>query len=417
MQSCLWDPRNGEIILSRLKGKNVHIQTFGCTFNRLDSQRLAHGLLAHGCSLVSAEDADLIVVNTCTVVGKTERKVLRYLRSHRQKELYVMGCMLPVQEEEILSVCSPQLLPKGILHFIHPSPGTLMGGTIGAIQIAEGCNGSCTYCVARIVRGPLSSHPPDVIKTMLHRLVAQGAREIQLSAMDVAAWGRDRGESLITLLDDCTTEPGDFFLRLGMMNPASLLPILEELIPHLEGERIYQFLHLPLQSGSDTILRAMQRGYTVDQYLTMVQELREHIPDLWLTTDVIAGFPGETEEDHRQTLEALQAIRPNKVNITRFSPRPCTLAQDLPDLLERRKKERSRHLTARATAICRENNAPWIHRIVPAWAAERIRPGSTVCRTREYRSIVVKKDLPQDWKGRVRILEDRIHYFLGSVEV
>lgn len=227
-------------------------------------------------------------------------------------------------------------------------------------------------------------------------LSARGVREIQLTAQDVAAWGTEKGEMLPDLIEKILGLEGDFAIRLGMMSPASLLPIFDRIVPFFTSGRLFRFVHLPLQSGSDQILKAMQRGHRIDEYLGMVKELRSRVPDLFLATDLIAGFPGETDGDHLLTLEALEKIAPEKVNITRFSARPGTEAAALMDLPDRVKKERSRQLSSIAEQIYHRKNRQLPGSVQPAITVEEVKPASVVARTPSYRTVILRR--PGCWR-------------------
>lgn len=291
----------------------------------------------------------------------------------------------------------------------------MTGGAIGVVQIAEGCLGSCRYCITRQARGRLRSQPEDVISATVRMLVKQGAREVQLTAQDVASWGIDRGQCLRDLLSRLLDLPGSFRLRLGMMNPRTLLPIIDDLIPLLSHPKMYQFVHVPFQSGSDEILTAMDRRYTKEQCLSISKKLRTAYPNLWLSTDIIACFPGENEAAFHNTVDLIKAIRPDKVNSTRFSRRPGTAAWSLPDMLERVKKVRSRLLTEQCTAIGHQRNRLWIGRTLPVVAVEEVKRGSVTCRTQEYRSVVIHEPLLIGGEGTVRVTGERTHFLTGEL--
>jgi threonylcarbamoyladenosine tRNA methylthiotransferase CDKAL1 len=269
--------------------------------------------------------------------------------------------------------------------------------------------------MARQARGALRSEKVNEICRAVRILVDGRVREIQLTAQDMSSWGIDRRRTLPYLINKILSIRGQFRLRLGMLNPTTLIPQVDELLPCYQHKKMYAFAHIPVQSGSDSILAAMNRGYTAQDYMDLVRQMREHVPHMWITTDVIVGFPGETSDDFYQTLRLIEYIRPNKVNITRYSPRPGTDAAKLPDMLERDKKERSREMSRLADRLCNENNRPWIGKLVPVVAVEHIRPGSVVCRTPEYRSVIVKEDTSLGSTGYARITGARTHYLMGEM--
>jgi len=230
------------------------------------------------------------------------------------------------------------------------------------VVIAQGCTSGCTYCFSRLARGRLSSVPVGEVVRRVRDATARGIREIRLTGLDTAAWGEDLAgpERLPELLGSVAKVPGDFQVRVGMMSPQSLEPHRDAYFDALARAPFYRFLHLPLQSGSDRILDAMRRGYHTDLFRRQVDAARRRLPDVHLATDVIVGFPGETEDDFRATEELLEATGPETVNVTRFSPRPGTPAARLPPLPPRVAKRRSRALASLRQRISRTRLERWI---------------------------------------------------------
>ncbi len=399
-----------------LQGKRVAILTFGCTFNQGDTRILERMLTGIGCSLVSSPgEADAVVVNTCAVVGATERRMLRVLSGLREKPLYVTGCMAVVQRKEISSVCSPAFLPPVSGYGACRERGGGLPHDIGIVQLGSGCPGCCTYCITRLARGPLKSNPGQIILEEVQSAVRSGAAEVRLTAQDCSAWGQDTGESLPALLNRIGEIPGTFRVRLGMMNPATVLPLRDPLAESFGNRNLFRFAHLPVQSGSDRILRRMGRRYTADDVIGIVGAFRKHHPDITIATDIIVGFPGEDEDDVRATIDLLERMLPAKINITRYSPRPGTPAAPLTAPVDRIKKDRSRLVQQHAAEIYRQLNRPLIgssHRVL---VTERIRPGTVLARTATYTGIVLRQDLPVGTEHSARITEDRTYFFIGEL--
>ena len=401
--------------LRDLSGKNVAILTFGCTFNQGDTRILERMLTDLGCSMVSSpEKADAVVVNTCTVVGATERKMLRVLRDLREKQLYVTGCMATVQRGEICSVCNPVFLSPFSRGEAYRGTSTAPPHDVGIVQLGSGCPGSCTYCITRLARGPLKSYPGKVILEEIRSAVRSGTAEVRLTAQDCSAWGQDTGESLPALLNRMGEISGTFRVRLGMMNPATILPMLDPLTESFMHRNLFRFAHIPVQSGSDRILRKMGRNYTSDEVIGIFRALRRRNPDITLATDIIVGFPGEDEGDVQATLDLLGRMLPAKINITRYSPRPGTPAAALKAPVDRVKKERSRRVQRHATEIYRQLNRPLIGSSPQVLVTERIKPGTVLARTDTYTGIVLHQDLPIGSELTARITGDRTYFFLGE---
>jgi len=257
------------------------------------------------------------------------------------------------------------------------------------VNISEGCNGACTYCIVKKARGKLVSRSVEDVIDAVEKMVRSGAAEVQLAAQDTAAYGNDMDTNLAELLNKISEIPGDFKVRIGMMNPDTALSIQKELIHSLKSPKIYRFLHMPVQSGSDEVLKSMGRRYCAIDFLEIVKDFRSVHPDLALATDVIAGFPGETAEDAKKTLEMIALLQPDKVNVTRFSKRPGTAAAKLYDIPDRIKKDRSRELTKLWLKIAGIRNHRYVGHVLNALVTECGRGETMKARSANYMGIVV----------------------------
>ncbi|MGA2161975.1 MAG: tRNA (N(6)-L-threonylcarbamoyladenosine(37)-C(2))-methylthiotransferase [Methanoregula sp.] len=405
-------------VFAALAHKQVYIETYGCSYNFGDTANLVQVLKHYGSTRVPSPDgADAVIINTCTVVGPTERRMLRRLAALQEKPLFVTGCMPLVQREAILSVCSPVIIPPDTIREAYLRVRTVAPGGVGIVPIAQGCLGRCTYCITRRARGPLASFPKEEIREKVRAFIHAGAYEIQLTAQDVSAWGRDTGRSLPGLLVDLCSIKGNFRIRIGMMNPATVSGILDELLDVFESDRLFRFLHLPVQSGSDRILEQMGRGYTVQEFEEIVSAFRKRYPDISIATDFIVGFPGETEEDFSRSLELIGRIKPAKVNVTRYSKRPFTgpfAEEDFPDSV---KKDRSRLLNTYAEEQYSIVNRPLLGTTVSCVITEKLRPGSVMARTATYQGVVIGQDLPIGTAADVILKKDRKYFFMGDLVV
>jgi len=406
-------PNNGW--LEALAHRRVCIETYGCRYNFGDTAKLVEILKSNGCTIVSsAGNADAVVINTCTVVGPTERRMLRQLSRYRDHELYVTGCMPEVQREAIFSVCTPTLIAPEKIHEEYRNVMTVATRGPGIVQIAQGCLGRCTYCLTRIARGPLRSFSQEEILSQVQAFVRSGIPEIQLTAQDVSAWGRDCGRSFPELLTAISDIPGRFMVRVGMMNPATVNYCLDELVDAFSGDRIFKFVHIPVQSGSDTVLERMGRQYTVAEYEGIVAAFRHRYPDITIATDIIVGFPEETEDDFSRSCDLIERVRPNKVNITRYSRRPFTPMASEKDFPDSVKKDRSRILNARAGQLYGMLNRPLLKTVMPFMVTEKIRKGSVMARAPNYTGIVLNEDLPEGYEGRAILVNDQKYFFIGK---
>ncbi|HWQ18681.1 MAG TPA: tRNA (N(6)-L-threonylcarbamoyladenosine(37)-C(2))-methylthiotransferase [Methanotrichaceae archaeon] len=379
-----------------------HIETYGCTANFGNSREAEAALIELGHTPATIEEADLVIVNTCAVTEKTERKIIARLRQIQGRRLVLSGCLpsaLPRAAEGIDCLMKLGILDRasalkiaGLMDAKAARTESLPAPRIdlcGIVNIAEGCPGRCSYCIVRKARGRLVSRPTkDVVHSVI-KLVQSGIMEVQLACQDAAAYGADIGTSLPALLREISGIPGRFKVRIGMMKPDSALPILEDLISALCSPRMYRFLHVPVQSGSDRVLEAMSRGYSADDFLKMAERLRESMPDIGLITDVIAGFPGEEEDDFRATMDLMKAVQPDKINITRFSRRPGTPAARLYDMPDRIKKDRSRELTRLWLEIASARNRVYEGRTLDVLVTERGRNGTLKARCENYTGVVL----------------------------
>ncbi|HTD81359.1 MAG TPA: radical SAM protein, partial [Thermoplasmata archaeon] len=241
-------------------------------------------------------------------------------------------------------------------------------------------------------------------------------RDIKLTGQDTAAYGMDTGTSLAELLNAITRIPGEFRVRVGMMDPLTALPILDDLIRAYSPGTVYKFLHLPVQSGDDGILDAMKREHTVAEFERIVAEFRRAIPEVSISTDIIVGFPGETEEAFDRTMDLLRRVRPDTVNITRFSPRAGTPAATMRDQVQGwRVKERSRRLTRLRMAIAREIHESFVGRELAVLTTEPGKAGTTLARTDAYRQVVLPSEEPIGEFGVARILAGRESDLIGEL--
>ncbi len=383
------------------------VETYGCTMNHGESAELAAHLSSLGHQQVFDEiEADAALINTCVVIEPTERKILRRLRHLRDqgKRLLIVGCMASVNPKSLREEFPDALISgtsdyprfKRLLEDEFKRGG---GTTAPAVQgplilpIAQGCNGSCSYCITKLARGDLVSYPLNDLVRRVETALHQGAKEILVTSQDTAAYGMDGNDHLPDLLNAICGIPGDFRVRVGMMNPDNLAEILDGMIPAYQHPKVYRFLHLPVQSGSDRVIRDMGRAYASGDYLDMVGRMRSSLSELTLSTDVITGFPGETGEDHRRTVELMERLRPNIINVTRFSRRPGTVADGMkgqvPGWVS---KERSRELTRLRFRISSGINASKVGRTYSVLVDEQGKGNSVMARTDDYLPVVIKGD-------------------------
>ena len=359
--------------------RRYHVTTFGCQMNAHDSERIKGMLESLGLGeVVDREDADVLVFNTCTIREKPDTKLAAYLgeaaaRKRRRPDLVVAvgGCYAEAQRERIFErypFVDVAFGPGSIPHlgdWIEAGGHAVPRGRFGShetfaatlpmhrerrfsawVQVSMGCNSVCSYCIVPAVRGREQSRRPGEIVAEVEALAREGVREITLLGQNVNSWGRDLAPKLRTefgeLLRACDAVEGIERIRFTSPHPKDFRPPVIAAIA--ESSAVCEQVHLPLQSGSTRMLKAMRRTYTRERYLRLVAELREAIPDLALGTDIIVGFPGETEADFRETLEVVEEVGYDSAFTFVYSPRTgteaATMAEQVPDDVKRERMER-----------------------------------------------------------------------------
>ncbi|MFH1471074.1 MAG: tRNA (N(6)-L-threonylcarbamoyladenosine(37)-C(2))-methylthiotransferase, partial [Candidatus Micrarchaeota archaeon] len=269
---------------------------------------------------------------------------------------------------------------------------------IARVPIAEGCLGACTFCQTRIARGELVSYPAESLIDEVTRCVKSGFKEIQLTAQDTGAYGKDYNSSLAELLEQIGKIPGDFFTRIGMMNPQHLKEP-ERLLKAYAPPRIYKFAHIPVQSGNDQVLKDMNRFYSVKEFERAVSSFRSAFPELTLATDVIVGFPSESEDAFNDSCELIRRIKPDIMNVSKFTPRPGTVASKMKELPNTEVKRRSEVMSALCKKISLEKNQRLVGREFEVLLTEFAK--SATGRNMNYKQIVVDGDLGEIVSAKV----------------
>ena len=395
----------------------VYVESYGCSRNKADGEIMEAILLRAGYELAeSPEKADYVVVNTCAVKDPTELKMARRIREliDLGKRVIATGCLVHVNPKAIdprvsgiLGVKSIDKIAEAISVAEHGGklisvegwrernidklelPRLWKPGVSFVVPIGEGCLNACTYCATRFARGVLKSYKPELVVKWVKEALERGYREIILSSEDTGCYGFDIGTNLARLLDEITAIEGDFRVRVGMMNPNHAIKILDELVEAYRDEKVYRFLHLPVQSGDDGILRRMGRNYTVEEFEEIVRVFRRKIPGLNLNTDIIVGFPGESDEAFQNTVELVKRIRPDKVNVSRYSARPGTIAAKWKQLPGWLVKEHSRLLHRLRLQIAYEINKAYVGETVEVLVHGPGKKGGIEGRTFNYKEIIL----------------------------
>jgi tRNA-2-methylthio-N6-dimethylallyladenosine synthase len=406
--------------------RRYHVTTFGCQMNAHDSERIKGMLEELGLGETASQDeADVLVFNTCTIREKPDQRFAAHLAQaaavkarQPDKVIAVGGCYAEAQRERLF-----ELYPYVDVAF---GPGSIahLGEWLGAggfgvargrfgldersfagelpmhrerafqawVQISMGCNSKCAYCIVPAVRGREVSRRPGDVVAEVTRLAAEGVREITLLGQNVNSWGRDLAPEIHTefgeLLRACDAVDGIERIRFTSPHPKDFRrPVIEAMA---ECDAVCEHAHLPMQSGSSRILKAMRRTYGRDRYLRLVAELRSGIPDLSLTTDLIVGFPGETEEEFAETMSAVEEVGFDGAFTFVYSPRAGTEAASMPDQIsEDVKRDRIERLIEVVQRCAATRNAERVGRIEEVLVEGASRTDPTLLRGRTRRNTTV----------------------------
>jgi threonylcarbamoyladenosine tRNA methylthiotransferase CDKAL1 len=399
---------------------HVFVKSYGCSANLADGEVLA-GCLAKADYTIagSASEADVIIYNTCAVKGPTENRAISALkRAPKGKKVIVAGCLPlinferlsrevhfdaavgPAAGNKIADIVNRVLAGEKVLALegaLTAKPGLRLpqlraNPVVSVLPVSYGCLGSCAYCCVVSARGRLRSYTVTEVVERVRKDLDAGAKEFWVTSQDMACYGRDVGTNLAALLKALCDLDGDFRVRVGMMTPNLVRDILDELLEAFKNAKVFKFVHLPVQSGDDKVLRLMRRFYTVQDFREIVDAFRSVFPEVTVATDVICGFPGETREAFANTLKLINEVKPDIVNISKFFARPRTAAAEMRDTVEPAEiKRRSTETAKLVKQVSLERNKRWI-----GWCGEVLVdekgkvPGSWICRNFAYKQVTLK---------------------------
>ena len=269
-------------------------------------------------------------------------------------------------------------------------PRLRLNPVISIIEISSGCLSECSFCQTKLAKGSLKSYRIGEIVRQMEDDVAANCKEIWLTSTDNGCYGLDLKTDLVELLEKCSNIEGEYKIRVGMMNPMYVPRFLDRLISlYRNNDKIFKFLHMPVQSGSERILRKMKRGHTAKIFLDVVKELRKKIPEITIATDIITGFPSESESDFEETLNLIEESQPDVINSSRYSPRPGTVASKYPRLNTKIVKERSTRLHEIIKKTSMSRNQMWYGWKGKILIDELLENGKIQGRNYAYRPVII----------------------------
>ena len=363
----------------------IFVEAYGCSASFADSEMIS-GLIVNGGHTLATDssESDLNLIVTCSVKDTTANKMMHRIKSLKTKPLIVAGCLPKAEQSNVekftenASLLGPNSLGK-TLDVINSTligkkqialedsdlskvglPKVRLNSAVGIVEIASGCMSECTFCQTKLAKGDLSSYRLGDIVRQVQTEIKEGCKEVWLTSTDNGCYGFDIGTDLPTLVNAVSEIPEDFMIRVGMMNPMYMSRIKQKLIESYDNEKVFKFLHIPVQSGSNKVLNDMKRGHTSETFREIIKKTKDRFENFTISTDIIVGFPSETEEDFQKTLALLDETKPDVVNLSKYSARPGTDAAELKQIDAAEIKRRSKIIFEQINKISLESNKKWI---------------------------------------------------------
>ncbi len=417
----------------------IWIEAYGCSASFADSEMIS-GIVANGGHVLaeSEHDADASIIVTCSVKDSTAGRMAYRIKKLGKKPLVVAGCLAKAEPETVskLAPKASMMGPSSIGGTLQLLDGALherknislgddtrkiglpkvrLNPAVGIVEIASGCMSECTFCQTKLAKGEITSYRVGDVVRQVKEEVLSGCSEIWLSSTDNGCYGFDIGSDLPELVNAVSAIRGDFMIRVGMMNPMYMPRIRDNLLSAYENSNVYKFIHVPVQSGSNLVLAAMKRGHTVGTFEDVVKKMRKRFEQFTISTDIIVGFPTESDDDFEQTVSLLERTRPEIVNISKYSARPGTDAAKMDKIDSETVKRRSRRITKVVSAIASESNKKWI-----GWSGKVLFSEDTGNgirgRNYAYKPIYVSKGAHVGLSCNVRITGSTTNSLLGQIE-
>ncbi len=436
--------------------RTIFVKTFGCAFNQSDSQIMKKKLIDNNFKISEDNEANIVLLNSCTVKNLSESKLFNDIKKYEKegKKIIVGGCIPQAQKSYlqtkfknvgIVGVNNLDSVVQVAENLLEEKPLQILSNfefkisdnirkakedlrlendkirdnpIVEIIPINEGCLNSCTFCKTKQARGNLVSYSTESIKKALKRSIAGGAKEIWLTSQDTACYGFDINTNLPNLLKELIKIEGDYKIRIGMGNPNHFKNIIDEVLDIISStDKIYKFLHIPLQSGSDRVLKEMNRGYNIEDYQKIISKIQVKMPNLTIANDIIVAYPTETNEEFEKTICELKKSRTNVLNFSRFWLRPGTLAEKKyakKDFIPGdESKIRAKKIKEEFEKMAYKQNKKLIGKELDVLIVEKGKEGtkSFVCRDEHYRPIIIKDNHNIKIGDKIKIKVEKVTWF------
>jgi len=417
----------------------IFVEAYGCSASFADSEMIS-GLIQNGGHTLAnnSTDSDLNIVVTCSVKDSTANKMMYRINSLKTKPLIVAGCLPKAEKDTVekfsenASLLGPNSLGK-TLQVINSTlkgtkqialedsdlskvglPKVRLNPAVGIVEIANGCMSECTFCQTKISKGDLNSYRLGDIVRQVQTEINEGCKEVWLTSTDNGCYGFDIGTDLPSLINAVVDIPNEFMIRVGMMNPMYMPRIKEKLIESFDNDKVFKFLHIPVQSGSDKVLHDMKRGHTAGTYREIVNKVKQRFSEFTISTDIIVGFPSETEEDFQKTVSLLDETKPDVVNLSKYSARPGTDAAELKQIDAAEVKRRSKIIFQQISKLSMESNRKWI-----GWKGKVLFDETTEegikGRNFAYKPVFVDGDIKIGQSYTVEIIDATVKRLVGKI--
>lgn len=425
----------------------VYIESYGCSNNQAETEMIKTKLYSAGCSFTNNLNlADFAIINTCIVKDKTINKIKRKIQDYSKKfnegrRLIIAGCMPETLLKEIInlspncSIISTHKIKKinSVVKKILEGKRVILVGKdktikcslprlrknklITIVPISSGCEGSCSYCLVSIAKGKLFSYPEEQIIKSIESDLKQGAKEVWITSQDNANYNMDKGDQALSeLLNKILNLNHRFKLRLGMLDPNNILPITNQLIEIYKHKKIYKFLHIPIQSASNKILKDMNRFYTIEQAEKIIIKFKQEIPDITISTDIIVGYPTETKEDHKKNLNFLKKFKSDVFNLSKFSSHKQTPAGKLKQLPINIINKRTTELMKIHRETAKQNKQKFLNKTIKVFVNKKLPGNLYQARDDNYNIVLItSKNNILGKNIKVKIKQIGVHHMVGEI--